>query len=85
MIMPPQLEEWVRHRLGDGMFRELRDSPLIAVALAAERMVEAGERVPDDVLRSRVVVLAAKRDELARSEQDLAALVDNREDVREFA
>lgn len=85
MIMPPDLEERVRRRLGDGMFRELRDRPLIAVALAAERMIEAGERVPDDFLRSWVVFLAAKRDELARSEQALAMLVDDREDVREFA
>jgi hypothetical protein len=82
MIMPPELEEWVKSRIGDERFDYFRDRPLAMVALAAQQARSSGH-VPDDILSAWAILISAKQDELTRSRDELVAqLVESPEHQR---
>lgn len=68
--MPPELETWTKSVLGPDTFEKLESQPLVAVALASERL---DSEIDLPILESWAVLLSARKRELGRSERVLRA------------
>lgn len=75
MVMPPALERWTRNLVGDDQFHQLRDRPLLVVALASQRAERSGASVEHSILEAWVIFINSKRGELLESEKVLRGLL----------